>query len=134
MTIERAGLASWRAGHESRRSPTPPAVSALDPSTQRLDLDELVEESCRKPFVENVCKLVTAQYVWNEPELRRDSHFFPNEVNVELHMLGALVVYQLLAYVDGRHIARDWFTVHIHLVPRELGQPGTIICGICTFG
>jgi hypothetical protein len=79
---------------------------------QRLDLDELVEESCRKPFVENVCKLVTAQYVWN-PNFA-ESHFFPNEVNVDQQTshrltaryawwLGALVlvVYQLLAHVDG---------------------------------
>lgn len=69
-----------------------------------LNIRPCVEESCRKPFVENVCKLVTARYVWNSN--LAESHFFPNEVNVELDMLGALVlvVYQLLARVDGRHI------------------------------
>ena len=86
-------------------SSTPPSVSAVDMADAEAG-PEIIMESRRESLRENVRELLVTRNV-KHPELA-DGHFFPDEVDIELDMLGAPVMYWILGHVDrGDIVAVD---------------------------
>ena len=83
----------------------PPSVSAVDMADAEAG-PEIIMESRRESLRENVRELLVTRNV-KHPELA-DGHFFPDEVDIELDMLGAPVMYWILGHVDrGDIVAVD---------------------------
>ena len=83
----------------------PPSVSAVDMADAEAG-PEIIMESRRESLREDVRELLVTRNV-KHPELA-DGHFFPDEVDIELDMLGAPVMYWILGHVDrGDIVAVD---------------------------
>ena len=87
----------------------PPSVSAVDMADAEAG-PEIIMESRRESLRENVRELLVTRNV-KHPELA-DGHFFPDEVDIELDMLGAPVMYWILGHVDRGDI--QWWLASRH--------------------
>lgn len=113
-----------------RRVPTPPGSHNVGSSNVEAGA-ELVEEGGRKPFGEDVGELGACRNVLDTHFAK--SHALADEMEVDLHMLRALVLHRVAGHVHGAHIVAvdDGCTCRrLMELAEELTKPGGLGNGV----